>query len=139
MTACRDSDSRNNPRKTALPLLRPLHFLLHVQGAALGITLSGKSSAGEPSHAIIGQERGSCAPYLLIISSSVSCGPRLFIYVETHRCSGRSQETSWSICSNSGDPPTSSVIGPERSVTRTVGARVERHLMDRERYCTARD
>ena len=46
-------------------LLLLLHFLLHVQGAALGITLSGKSSADEPSHAIIGQS----ASQMLFISA----------------------------------------------------------------------
>lgn len=110
----------------------------------MGITLSGKSSADEPSRAIIGWRGESYAPYLGIIGSSVSRGPRLFIYMETHRCScSRSVQTSRSICSNNGNPPTSPVIGPAQLAAQrlggvdAVGAVVERHPMERRSYCNA--
>lgn len=63
------------------------------------------------------------ALYLGIISSFVSREPRLFIYVETHRwrSSSRSAQTSWSICSNNRDPPTSSVIGRGQLRARQSG------------------
>lgn len=86
-----------------------------------------------------------------------SRGPRLFINVETHRCSSssRSAQTSSSSCSNNGDPPTCAVIGPRRQRAQTTRARsrgalemmqpwdspgavVERHLTDGTSYCTAR-
>lgn len=137
MTACRESDSRNNPRNTTL-LLRLLHFLLHVHGAALGITLSGKSSARGPSRAIIGQS----ATYLGITSSPRAGRGYLF----TWRLIGAAAATAGrckllpSVCvvTMGTRPP---LLWLVRTRARgwgldAAGLVIERHLTYKLRYCT---
>lgn len=120
VTACRHSDSRNNPRKATLPL-RLLHLFGHVQGPAPVITFSGKSSAGEPSRAIIGARN-----YLLRHNRSDCLAPVAATHWRRNSLVLRLQvaEDFLQCRSRDVDTPTSSVIGrPElgTQASRTGG------------------